>query len=355
MNHSNVARSFTTILVIVFIVFLTASAISCGRNGETGDKIGVVVTLLPQAEFVEKVGGDKVDVTVMVPPGAEPHFYAPTPSQMVALSRAAMYAKVGSGVEFELDWMDNLVAQNEDILVVDCSEGVSLINMTSEHEHDEDVHEEEADEQNGMDPHIWMSPMNAEIMVKNICDGLIKVDPDNKTYYEVNRDAYLQELTELDRNIRESLSGLTNRRFMVYHPSYGYFAAEYGLTMIAVEDEGKEPTSAGIKNLIDQAEEYNIKVIFVSPQFSQQSAEVIASEIGGEVISVDPLARDYITNMRTLLDELEKATGTGNKKEVFKPLSYIMFAIGVAAILGTVSVIGYHLVRKRKSEMGYGT
>ncbi|MFC2018017.1 metal ABC transporter solute-binding protein, Zn/Mn family [Chloroflexota bacterium] len=350
MNRNNAAKSLTTILAFVFIIFLTVPAISCGGNGEAGNDIGVVVTLLPQAEFVEKVGGDKVDVTVMVPPGAEPHFYDPTPSQMVALSRAEIYAKVGSGVDFELDWMDNLIAQNEDILVVDCSEGVSLIDMAGEHEEEEEDHEH-----SGMDPHIWMSPVNVRIMVQNICDGLVQVDPDNKTYYEVKRDAYIRELTQLDQDIRDGLSGLTNRKFMVYHPSFGYFAEEYDLTMIAVEEEGKEPTSAGIKKLIDQAEEYNIKVIFVSPQFNQQNAEVIASEIGGEVIPIDPLARDYITSMYTLSDELEKATGNGKKKEVFEPLSYIMFAIGVAAILGTGGVIIYHLVRKRKSEIRHGT
>jgi zinc transport system substrate-binding protein len=221
--------------------------------------------------------------------------------------------------------------------------------MVAEYDHEGEDHDHAT-----LDPHIWMSPINVRIMVQNICDGLVKIDPDNKTYYEVNRDAYLQELTELDQDIRDGLSGLTNRKFMVYHPSFGYFAQEYGLTMIAVEDEGKEPTAAGIKNLVDQAEEYNIKVIFVSPQFNQQSAEVIASEIGGEVISIDPLARDYITNMHNLVDELEMATGSGKKKEVFKPLSYIMFAIGVAAILVTGCLIVYQLVDKRKRAIGHG-
>ena len=182
MNRNIVAKLITTILAFAFIMFLTAPAISCGGNEESGKDIGVVVTILPQAEFVEKVGGDKVDVTVMVPPGASPHTFDVTSEQMKALSEAKMYAEVGSGVEFELDWADDLFELNKDMLVVDCSEGISLVAMTGEHEHEEDEHELEADDNVGMDPHIWMSPVNVIIMVQNICDGLVEVDPDNKAY-----------------------------------------------------------------------------------------------------------------------------------------------------------------------------
>jgi len=282
----------------------------------------------------------------MVPPGADPHTYEPTPSQMTALSQAQMYAKVGSGVDFELSWLDNLMEQNKDIYLVDCSQGIDLIEMAVEDEHEMENHEHGT-----LDPHIWMSPINAKVMVQNICDGLVQVDPDNKAYYEENRDAYLLELTQLDQDINNGLSGLVNRSFMVYHPSFGYFAAEYDLTMIPIEEEGKEPTAAGIAHVIEQAEEHNIKVIFASPQFSQNSAEVIADGIGGEVISIDPLARNYVTNMHTLLDELVKATEAGKKKEVFRPLSWILFAIGVVAVISTVGVIGYNLVRRRKIEV----
>jgi len=345
MNPNITARSVSTILAFVLIVLSAASVITCGKNGETSDKIGVVVTILPQAEFVEKVGGNKVDITVMVPPGAEPHTYEPTPSQLVALSEAQIYATVGSGIDFELIWMDKLIEQNKDILVVDCSADISLQEMTAP---DEDV------EPGGMDPHVWMSPVNTKIMVQNICDGLVDVNPDNKAYYEENRDAYLLKLTQLDQDIRDGLSGVTNRKFMVFHPAFGYFAAEYDLTMIPIEEEGKEPTAAGIARVIEQAQEYNIKVIFASPQFNQESAKTIAGEIGVEVISIDPLARNYITNMHTLLDELMNATEAGNKKEAFRPLSWILFVIGVVAIFAAGGVIGYHLIRGRRNEARHG-
>jgi zinc transport system substrate-binding protein len=141
-------------------------------------------------------------------------------------------------------------------------------------------------------------------MVKNICDGLIRVDPANRLYYEKNRDLYLQKLTQLDSDIRDGLSGVKNRKFLVYHPAFGYFAKEYDLTMLAIEEEGKEPTAVSIARLIQQAKENNIRVVFASPQFNPQSAKVIASAIGGKVVLIDNLARDYISNMRFLLGEL---------------------------------------------------
>lgn len=286
-----------------------AVPVGCGKAADSADEIGVVVTILPQVEFVENVGGEKVDVTVMVPLGAGPHTYEPLPSQMKALARAEMYAKVGSGVEFELIWLEKLVSTNKEIVVVDCSAGIHLIQMVADYDHQgmEAEPEEEYGNSGAMDPHIWMSPLNAKIMVQNICDGLVQVDPGNRAFYEQNRDAYLQELTELDQDIRKGLSGMTNRRFMVYHPSFGYLAKEYNLTMLPVEEEGKEPTLAGIVHLIERAKEDNIKVIFASPQFNPKSAEVIADEIGGSVVLIDSLAEDYIANLRTVLGELVQA------------------------------------------------
>jgi len=290
-------------LAPVVLLALASFAGSCSNAADSDSRIGVVVTLQPQAEFVEKVSAGLVDVTIMVPPGASPHTYDPTPQQMRELADAKMYAKVGSGVEFELAWMDKLIEQNEDIVVIDCSQGIELIEMTAG---DVPDHESEAsnDAQGAMDPHIWMSPRNAGTMVRNICDGLVQVDPDNREVYEANRDAYLQTLAELDHDIAAGLANVSNRVFMVYHPAFGYFARDYDLTMLPVEEAGKEPTAAGLAHLIDQARKHNIKVIFASPQFNPQSANVIAEQIDGSVIFVDPLARDYVANLRTLLDEL---------------------------------------------------
>jgi zinc transport system substrate-binding protein len=278
-------------LIIILVIILSPLTISCTQEeAEPPEKIGVAVTILPQAEFVESVGGEKVEVTVMVPPGASPHTYEPSPSQMVAVSGAKMYAKVGSGINFELAWMDKLAEQNKEMTVIDCCKGIQL---------------QETGEHNGfIDPHIWVSPVNAKVMVQNICDGLVQIDPDNADYYRENCSSYLQKLSELDENIREGLSEVTNPVFMVYHPAFGYFAHEYGLTMIPIEEEGKEPTAAGLLHLVEQAKQHNIKVIFASPQFNTESAKVIADAIEGKVILIDPLKKDYLANMQTLQGDL---------------------------------------------------
>jgi zinc transport system substrate-binding protein len=273
---------------------LVTSLAGCGSEADTTGKITVAVSILPQAGFVEAIGGDKVAVVVMVPPGASPHTYEVSADQMTRLSKAKMYAKVGSPVEFELAWMDKLIALNKTMLVVDCSKGINLIKSQ-----DTDAP--------GLDPHIWLSIKNAKIMVQNICDGLVQVDAANKAFYEKNCADYLQELTALDASFTADLSGVTNRSFIVFHPAFGYFAKDYDLTQIGVEQEGKEPDVEYIVRLIEEARADNIKVIFVSPQYSTRSAQTIAKAIGGEVVVIDSLAKEFISNMRNIESAMKKA------------------------------------------------
>ena len=275
-----------TVCILIVMTLLLISAACAPTASAAGGKIGVMVTVLPQVEFVSAVGGDKVDVTAMVPPGANPHTYEVTPAQMASLSKAKIYFKVGSPIEFELTWLDKLIAQNPDMLMVDCSKGIDLIQSTDPDEP-------------GIDPHIWTSVRNVRVMVKNICDGLTRLDPANANYYEGNRDSYLQKLDALDADIKASLEGIASRTFIVYHPAWGYFAHDYGLTQLGIEQEGKEPKAAYMARLIKEAKQKNIKVIFVSPQYDTRSADAIATEIGGSVVSIDAEgAKDYIDNLR---------------------------------------------------------
>ncbi|AKB80558.1 Zinc ABC transporter, periplasmic-binding protein ZnuA [Methanosarcina horonobensis HB-1 = JCM 15518] len=266
---------------------------------ETDEPILVAVSVVPQAEFVEKVGGDKVSTVVIIPPGADPHTYELSPKEVQEISKAGMFVTVGVGMPFEDVWIDRFETMNSGTLIVNCSEGLELREL-EEHHHEEE--EEEHDEHEELDPHIWTSPANAKIMVEEIYEGLVELDPENEAYYAQNRDAYLEELDALDARIREKLEGREGSNFMVYHPSWGYFAAEYGLNMISVEIEGKEPSAQDLTNLVDLAKEKNVKVIFVQSQFSTRSAEVLAQEIGGEVVAVDPLAKNYIENMDNVSD-----------------------------------------------------
>ena len=227
---------------------------------------------------------------------------------MTQLSKAKMYAKVGSPVEFELTWMDKLIAVNKDMLVVDCSQGVQLMEMAEEEDGHEHAGEEEGEhEHEGLDPHIWLSVKNAKIMVRNICDGLVQVDAVNKSYYEENCADYLERLTNLDDDLAADLSGVTNRSFIVFHPAFGYFARDYNLTQIGVEQEGKEPDADYIVRLIEEAREHDIKVVFVSPQYSTKSAEMIAEEINGKVVIINPLAENFLDNMRAIEAAMKQA------------------------------------------------
>ncbi len=243
------------------------------------DKIGVIVTILPFANFVEKVGKERVEVGVMVPPGASPHTYEPTPLQLKEISQAQLYVKVGSGIDFELAWMDKIRKVNRDMLICDSSQGIEIINH---------------------DPHIWLSPKNAKKIVQNICQALIQIDPLSQEYFKENAREFNSRLDELDKEIKIKLSKMNNKRFLSYHPSWTYFAKEYDLVQVAIEEEGKEPSATFLVSIIEQARASHISIILCSPQFNIKSAEVIAQEIGAQIITADPLARDYIKNLQNL-------------------------------------------------------
>lgn len=297
-------------LILVFsVIILLSLALPLGcstrQPADNPDAINMVVTIQPQIEFAEKVGGDKVTVNVMVPAGASPHTYEPLPSQITNLANADIYAQVGSGVEFEIAWMDKLESTNDKMLIVNCSDGIELIASSGEEEHAAEHEEENEGHHHGaMDPHIWTSPANAVIMSENMKKGLQEIDPANSDYYENNFQAYKQQLSALDSDIRTSLKTVDNRAFMTYHPAYGYFAHEYGLEMIAIQQEGKEPSAADIADLIETAKEKNIKIIIISPQFNPESAQTIAREIGCQTVGVNVLAPDYLENMRYFVNEL---------------------------------------------------
>lgn len=280
--------SLILLLCIGLYLFNNNYQDSNNKSQTSNDKIGVVVTVGPQEEFAKRVGGDRVNVMVMVPQGADPHTYEPLPNQMKQVQDAKIYFIVGSGIEFELAWMDKLTAMNPQMEVVNTSQGIELLPNTEEHE--------------GNDPHVWVSPKNAKIMVENIYTKLVEIDPENKDYYQKNRDEYLNKLDELDKNTTKILSNQKNRNIMVYHPSWAYFCRDYDLKQIPIESQGKEPTPQGIASLIDQARRDNIRVIFVSPQFSSSNAQVIAREIGGRVVVVNPLSNNYIENMKTVAE-----------------------------------------------------
>ncbi|AQU03014.1 MAG: zinc ABC transporter substrate-binding protein [Dehalococcoides mccartyi] len=263
----------------------------CQEDSSSAAKLKIAVSIVPLKEFTQQIAGDKAEVILMVPPGAEPHTYQPLPSQMVDISQADMYVKLGSDFGFEQTWISKILALNHSMLMVDSSVNITL---------------ESSPEGDGADPHIWLSPRNAIQMVKNITTGLMSLDPENKSYYAANRDAYLAKLEQLDNEITLALSHLHNRTFLVFHPAWAYFARDYNLKELSIEIEGKEPTPQQMIEIIDLAIQNNISIVFASPQFSSRSAESIASEIGGQVIMIDPLAQDYIKNMEFVYKQMQE-------------------------------------------------
>jgi zinc transport system substrate-binding protein len=272
------------------------------------EPIPVFVSIVPQKYFVEKIGKGLVDVSVMVPPAYNPHIYEPKPNQMVALSKARIYFAIG--ITFEDAWLGKFAAINAKMRIVHTEAGVEKIPMLSHYPHEvlEDEGEQKAkdeheDEHGTMDPHVWLSPPEAKIIAKNILRALQETDPTNSSTYEENTMRFLEEIERLDSELRSIFAGKKGMKFMVFHPSWGYFARAYGLEQVPIEIEGKEPKPAQLKNIIEYARKERIKVIFVQPQFSTKNAETIAKAIGGQVVFANPLSSDWGKNLR---DQAEK-------------------------------------------------
>jgi zinc transport system substrate-binding protein len=261
----------------------------------TAEKLQIMVSILPQKYFVERVAGEGVSVEVMVEPGASPATYEPKAQQLRMLSEADAY--IGIGVPFENAWMNRITAANREMLIVDTTQGIKRIPMAT-HLHGEKEEEVHGDERENPDPHIWLSPQLVKVQAQTIYKALVKLTPEQSVTYQANLESFLAEIETLDAELRESLAGLEQRKFMVFHPAWGYFARDYGLEMIPIEVGGTEPSAAELAALIAKAKDENIKVIFAQPEFSTRNAETIAKEISGEVLLLDPLAPDWLENLR---------------------------------------------------------
>ncbi len=253
--------------------------------------IHVFVSIVPQQYFVEQISGGLVTTTVMVPPGASPATYEPRPNQMKALADTKLYFAMG--VPFESAWLPKIASANPDMKIVFTDRGIKKIPMVHhDHEAENDHHHDLAD------PHIWLSPPLVKIQAGHMLESLVEVDPDHAAIYRANYEVFLHKLDRLDADIRQILAGYHGTRFMVFHPSWGYFASTYGLTQIPVEIEGKSPKLAQLQQLITKALRLEIKVIFAQPQFSRKSAQLIARAIGGQVVLADPLAAQWEKNLK---------------------------------------------------------
>jgi len=256
----------------------------------------VAVSIQPQKYFLEQIMGEESNITVLVPTGSSPATYAPKPSQLKALKKASLYFSIG--VAFEKGWLPRFQSIHEDMPIIDTCKNItkrSISHTNGEHHHV------------GLDPHIWLSPKLVMIQAKTIKDALSTYNPKQKEKYEKNYAAFIKKLEALDTKMKNILSPLKQKSFIVFHPSFGYLADDYGLTQIAIEKEGKEPSLRHIKRVIDYAKEKNIKTIFVAPQFSQKAATQIAKQVGAEVVTINPLAQEWETNLLKVAKSFEEA------------------------------------------------
>jgi len=241
-------------------------------------KIDTVVSITPIKEIVKAIGGDRVSVSVMVPPGQSPHSYEPKPSQMKAISKANIYFAVG--VEFEDIWLEKFHSINPSMKIVHLERGIKRYPLNSAHEHSE------------LDPHIWTAPMNLKIMAKEIEEALESIDKADSSRYRKALREYIEHIDKLQKEIKSILSRSKTKTFMVFHPSWGYFAKEFGLKMVSIETESKEPSLKEMMNIIKEAKKNHISVIITQPEFSDKKAQILSREIGAKIIKISPLSKN---------------------------------------------------------------
>jgi zinc transport system substrate-binding protein len=247
----------------------------------------VVVTVGPQAAFVQEVAGDWVNIVTVLPPGANHETYSPPPQDMARISSAVLYLALGLPPE-RANILPKIADMNRNLKVVDVQNEVAKSYAPRYFAPDD------------QDPHIWLSPKRAVVMVQLTARELGIVDPDHRETYAANAKRYIGQIEAADAELRESFKTMGNRTFIVYHPAFGYFADDYNLTMVAIEEEGKEADPRRMREVIDMAREKGIKTIFYQEEIDRRQSRTFAEELGGRAEKVSPMALDYVDNLRRM-------------------------------------------------------
>jgi len=294
----------------LIILFTTACQPQSVKLSQDEGAVLVTVSILPQAYFVERIGGDAVRVNVMVGPGEEAHTYEPKPEQMKALSLSPIFFSIG--VEYEDVWIPRFANVNPEMMIIDSAAGIKRIDAPDSHTYSDTVGQDDrADEAHETvlhtDPHVWLAPENGKIIAANILDALINLAPGKSALFEENFESLIMDIDALDLRINTALAGKSQRSFMVFHPAWGYFAHQYDLEQIPVQVGGQEPSVSEMAELVQIARKEQIRVIFVQPTFSTANVQAIADEIDAKVAIVDPLARDWLGNLATVAETFATA------------------------------------------------
>lgn len=299
-------------ILLVFIITLAPLSASGNSEAKTTDntKPVVAVSILPQQYVVDRIAGDLVSTVVLVGPGQSPHAYEPTPRQMSALSQADAW--ILSNTDFELSLQPKITSMYPDLLVVDGTEGVTF-RYLEDHGHEEGelevdhVDTPQQTYQGELDRHTWLGREPMQILATHTTNTLAKLDPAHADTYAANLAVFLEEIDTLFTNLIQELAMLRGSTVFVYHPSFGYLLDDLGITQEAVETGGKEPTAKALSLLIEEARKDNVPALFVQAQFPVSAAKSVAQAVGAQVLPLDPLAYDWLANIRLIGDTLHQA------------------------------------------------
>ena len=280
-------------LIYILTLFILSA---CGNTTQKSEKPILTVTLEPLRYFTEAIAGDNYEVVSMVPKGSSPESYDPTPQQLVNLSKSQAYLRIGY-IGFEQAWMKKLEANCPDMKVYNTSKGIDLIRDKG-HWHGDHFHE------GGVEPHVWNSTQNALIIADNIYQALCELDSTHQEDYQKRLDVLKQTIRQTDANVRTLLEN-ADSTFLIYHPALSYFARDYGLKQVSIEEGGKEPSPAQLKALIETCRNENVHTIFVQQEFDQRNAQLIANELGVNIVSINPLSYDWVKEMIRIAEALK--------------------------------------------------
>ena len=303
-------KDMRTLLLLGSCLLLAACTgrASKSNNGDE-EKPVITVTLEPQRYFTEAIAGDKFKVISMVPKGSSPETYDPVPQQLVSLGDSKAYFRIGY-IGFEQAWMERLMNNTPHIQVFDTSKGIDLILNNGDHDHGHG-HGPHDGHTHAVEPHVWNSTANALIIAGNTYKALSQLDKANDAYYMARYDSLCQRIQHTDSLIRQQFSAPeAAKAFMIYHPALSYFARDYGLHQISIEEGGKEPSPAQLKELIDLCQTEDVRVIFVQPEFDKRNAETIAQQTGTKVVPINPLSYDWEEEMLNVAKALAPQTAT---------------------------------------------
>ena len=277
----------------IYLLLAIVGLSACQGKKEEGTRT-ISVTIEPQRYFAEKIAGDLFQINCVTPAGQSPETYDPTPQQMVQISQSQAYFRIGE-IGFEQAWMKNLQSQNPDMVVFDLSEGMELVKNEEEAHEEGEAHPHH--HHGSVDPHIWTSISGARVIAQNTYQAFIKLDPENQEVYRAGYQRLIEEIDSTEAEMKQLLQPLAGTAFIIYHPALTYFAREFGLKQLCIELDGKEPSPAQLKQLLETATQSGAKVVFVQQEFDQKNAELIAKETGCRLVTINPLSYNWHDEM----------------------------------------------------------